>query len=610
MKLKHIAVAAAAAVVGPTVLMATPAMADEVRNPAVTTPDAEPKGDGAGDQAPAETKAPAKTAPKAAAQAQAGPELSIFSQPQAFAAGGDWTEFNVSLNNRGNNAVAGFDLGLSFAGTDVKLSGKHIELEYHTGNSWAQAPQMPGLDAPVFDLLSGVTIGENGTKTIRVRARASADAPATALTITATGTNHTSVDSKPFSRQSKITRAGEQVESKAPVLSLHGLPREGFKAGDDVGSELTLKVDNSARPGTGEYYLGVDLVSENASLRADQVVVEYYATTVDGESFWHPVEVTGDNGKLRIFDFGGEYAAGEKRDLVFRVKFAADVPAGDFKLDVSGQGNPRHGGLVSKTVSYRSSVVAATAPVEIDGPRMTLAGIPAGGIKAGADWQELELTLDNAGLPDIEDYLVSVHMGRGFGQGPWVDPSQIHLQAFGEDEHGKEGWFDIEIGGSEETMGGDVGLQSIAAGDKAVVKLRLRFDKGTPAGGFNIGASGYKEQGSGPFIWSSTGAHSTTILAADTGAGNGTGTGTGGSTGNQPKPDGGTTTPVVDGTGNGNGNGTGTGTGTGTTPTTGGALAETGSDTATSWALGGAGVALAMGAALVAGTGRRRRPTA
>ncbi|MER6447471.1 hypothetical protein [Streptomyces venezuelae] len=632
MKLKRIAVVAAAAVVGPTVLMATPAMADEVRNPAVTTPDAEPKGDAAGDQTPAGTgkpaetpaetgkpaekpaaapaKAPAKAAAKAASQAQAGPELSIFSQPQAFAAGGDWAEFNVSIDNTGNEAVQGFDLGLNFLGTDVKLSGKHIELEYQSGNGWTAVPQMPGLDAPHFDLVAGATIGKNAGKTVRVRARASADAPATAVTITATGTNHTSVDSKPFSRQSKITRAGEQVQSQAPVLSLTGLPEWGFKAGDDVGTELTLKVDNSARPGTGEYYLGVDLVSADTSLRADQVVVEYYATTVNGESFWHPVEVSGDNGKLRIFDYGGEYAAGEQRNLVFRVRLAADVPAGDVKLTVSGQGNPHHGGLVSKTVSYSSSIEAASAPVDVEGPKMTLTGIPAGGFKAGADWQELALTLDNAGLAGIEDYLVSFHMGRGFDQGPWVEPSQIHLQAFGEDEHGKEGWFDIEIGGSEESMGGDIGLQSIAAGDKAVVKLRLRFDKGTPAGGFMMGASGYKEQESGPFVWSSTGAHSTRILAADSGNGGGNGNGNGGGTGNQPKPDGGTTTPVVDGNGNGNGAGNGTGTGTGTAPTTGGALAETGSDAATSWALGSAGVALAMGAALVAGTGRRRRPTA
>ncbi|MFJ3636795.1 hypothetical protein [Streptomyces sp. NPDC090112] len=614
MKLKRIAAVAAAAVVGPTVLMTTPAMADEVRNPAVTTPDAEPKGDGAGHGAEAATEAESKAkAPAKAqtpAQAQAGPGLSLFSLPGAFAAGGDWAEFNLGVDNRDKDAVEGFDLGVSFAGTDVKLAGKHVELQYHSGSGWDTVRQMPGLDAPVFDLTPGRTVAKDKHQTIRLRARVAADAPATALTITATGTNHTSVDSKPFSVQSKITRAGEQVESKAPVLSLEGLPRYGFKAGDYVGNELTLKVDNSARPGTGEYYLGVDLVSENTSLRADQVAVEYFATTVDGDTYWEPIEVTGGNGKLRIFDYGGEYAAGEQRDLVFRVAFAPEVPAGDFKLNVSGKGNPHHGGLVSKTVSYNSFVEAATDPVEIDGPKMTLAGIPAGGFKAGADWQELELTLDNAGLPDIEDYLVSFHMGRPFDQGPWVDPSKIRLQAFGEDEHGKESWYDIEIGGSEDTMGGDIGLLSIAAGDKTSVKLRLRFEKDTPAGGFILGASGFKEQETGQFVWSSTGAHSTTILAADSGGGTGNGGGNGnggstgngggnsggngGSTGNQPKPDGGITTPVVDRATTGGG----------------GQLAATGSDPATSWALGGAGVALAMGAALVAGTGRRRRPTA
>ncbi|MCY0945473.1 hypothetical protein [Streptomyces antarcticus] len=44
---KRLAAVAAAAVVGPTMLMTTPAMADEAVQPAVTVPDTEPLGDAA-----------------------------------------------------------------------------------------------------------------------------------------------------------------------------------------------------------------------------------------------------------------------------------------------------------------------------------------------------------------------------------------------------------------------------------------------------------------------------------------------------------------------------------------------------------------------------------
>lgn len=45
------------------------------------------------------------------------------------------------------------------------------------------------------------------------------------------------------------------------------------------------------------------------------------------------------------------------------------------------------------------------------------------------------------------------------------------------------------------------------------------------------------------------------------------------------------------------------------TTATGGRLAETGTDSATTWAIGGAAVTLAKGAAFAAGTGRHRRRT-
>ncbi|MEU6894278.1 LPXTG cell wall anchor domain-containing protein [Streptomyces sp. NPDC046557] len=142
------------------------------------------------------------------------------------------------------------------------------------------------------------------------------------------------------------------------------------------------------------------------------------------------------------------------------------------------------------------------------------------------------------------------------------------------------------------------------------LQVRVKFNAGAPAGDIAIAAAGGSNADEG--VWSDTVWAEAKIVKG--GAGNG-GTGNGGhdNGGNETKPNGGnSTTPIVDhgtGTGTGSTGTTGTGGNNGSTQT-GGQLAETGTDAATTWALGAGGVALAMGAALVAGTGRRRRTTA
>ncbi|MFG2997127.1 hypothetical protein [Streptomyces sp. NPDC048340] len=614
MKLKRMAVVAAAAVVGPTVLMATPAMADEAKNTAVTTPDAEPKGDAAPEADP-----------------YSGPKLSLGGLPKdGFTAGGDWTELSLRVDNTGKAQVPGYFLGLDFSGTERPIKGTHIEVEQRVAGVWKPAIREagPGPMGATFSL-ADVSVQQDKAVDIQVRVRVAADAAAAPFRIRFTGTNHTSVDSLTASYESRITRAGEgEQTATGPKLSLDGLPHQGFRAGDDVWRNLTVKVDNSGRAGTGEYRVGVDLVTEGAErLRADQVKVEFLATTVDGRSYWHPVEVTEENGKLRILDYGSEYAAGEKRDLVFHVLFAGDTPGTPISLSLVGAGNPHHGGAVSDTATYYSQVIGSDEAAQVEGPRMAFEGIPASGFQAGADWQNLTLHLDNAGRGDVENFLLSTHMGRGVGEGPWVTTSQVQLQA-----RGAYGWYDIELGGSEEVMGGDIGRVSLKSGAKTSVELRIRFTGDTAPGAFHLSFDGYVlKEATNEFVSSRTDTATTTIVAASTGnggqtggntgggtgtggqtggnTGGGTGTGgqtggnTGGSTGNTPNPNGGSQ-PVVN-----------TGT-TATTPATGGQggqggqLAATGADPATTWALGGAAVAVAMGAALVAGTGRRRRPTA
>ncbi|MFJ6796462.1 hypothetical protein [Streptomyces sp. NPDC091268] len=607
MKLKRMAVVAAAAVVGPTVLMATPAMADEAQGPAVTTPDTAPKDDGAAPAAPktgkAATAAPkadrmAAPAPKAAEEEYVyGPGLALSGLPKdGFKAGGTWTEFTLSLDNDGKKTVTGFDMGISFSGDDAPLRAKHIELEYRFAGGWQAVSQVPNVNAPVFDLMPGATIPKNLVTDIPLRVRVADDAPATAVTIQVTGTNHTSVDSKQSSYASKITRGKEedQQAAKAPKLAIDGLPGPGFFAGE-YPRNLTLDVNNLDNQKIESYTTGVELHTDDKSLRASQIKVE-----VDSK----PVVVQGGNGTFTLFTQTLPVGAQERRSLQFSLSFAEDAPNAAITLRAYGSGAGQ-GAPVSQAASYDSRVTNQDAVVDVEGPKMTLSGVPAGGFTAGADWQELRLAVDNAGRGDTENFLVALSMGRGFDEGRFVDLGEVRLQAYDQ----AQGWYDVELGGGEEVISGFLGNWSLAAGDKAELRLRLKFAGTTAPGAFHLGAWGYQEPQAGDdeFVSSESEPVTTAILpASSTGGGGQTGGGQtgGGNTGNTPKPDGGAK-PITDTTGT-----------TPSTPSTpssasaGGRLATTGTDPATTWALGGAGVALAMGAALVAGTGRRRRPTA
>ncbi|MFD9335204.1 hypothetical protein ACFWBF_12475 [Streptomyces sp. NPDC060028] len=575
---KRMTIVAAAAVLGPTVLAATPAMADEAKNTAVTTPDSEPKGDAASEDA------------------YTGPVLSVDGLPKdGFAAGGEWTELGLHVDNTGKAQLSNYHLDLLVSGTDRPIKGAHIEVERRVAGVWQPVPREtgPGPQTAWLDL-AGVSVRQDKALDIPLRMRVAADAAAVPIRIEFLGTDHTSVDSRTARYESKITRAGGRQDAEGPKLRLDGLPQGGFRAGAATWRTLTLKVDNTGRAGTGEYRVGVDLVPQAAQdIRAGQVEVEFLATTADGQSYWHPVEVVEEDGKLQIFTYGGEYAAGEQRDLVFQVRFAGDTPRTSFSLNVVGAGDPHHGGAVSDMATYYSGIIGATEAAHVQGPRMTFEGTPDAGFQAGADWQNLTLHLDNTGRGAVDDFLLATHMGRGEGEGSWVTTSQVQLQA-----RGVNGWHDVELGGSEEVMGGDIGRLSLKAGAKTSVDLRIRFTADTVPGSFNLMFGGsVLNEAANEFVSSLTDNKTTKIIAA---AGTDTGgqTGNGGSTGNTPKPDGGAATPIG-GAGNPH-----------TAPTTGGQLAATGTDPATTWALGGAAVALSMGAALVAGTGRRRRPTA
>ncbi|MCX4693098.1 hypothetical protein [Streptomyces sp. NBC_01408] len=261
MNFKRLAVVAAAAVVGPTVLMATPAMADEAQNPAVSTPDAAPKDDAAPAEAPA-AETPAKEAPAAeqpAAEQPApvapapvapapvvpvlppvadtpapapapvvppvvetdedllededmvatGPKLGLNGIPTTFKAGGDWTQFALSIDNSNGKPQASYVLVLAVANETLELQGDDVQVQVLFGGTWHNVEIIDDGGTPVALLTDDLNIPK-GAFDLQVRIKFNAGAPAGEIAIAAAGGSNEdeNVWSDTVWTESKIVKGG------------------------------------------------------------------------------------------------------------------------------------------------------------------------------------------------------------------------------------------------------------------------------------------------------------------------------------------------------------------------------------------------------------------
>ncbi|MET9693835.1 hypothetical protein ABZY81_36305 [Streptomyces sp. NPDC006514] len=505
MKIKRIAAIAAAAVVGP-VLLTTPAMADEQRQPAVTTPDAEPKGDTAPAAGETAAEKPATTAATATTGTSAEPP----------AAGSAVTPPAVPQPPAAQTPVP------PAAGTPAPPAA----------GTPAKDAAGPTTEDPDQELPTGMLMG--------------------------------------------------------PEVSVQGIPKAGFKA-DGNWTPLTVQVDNSGHVAVANYTPEISVTHRDGKIKASQVKVEQRVTAADGSVSWQPAKLVQGpqfgNGFVYKLATTTSVAVDAVYAIDVRISFAADTPVVAF--DLTADGTSRIGGKTSASPTswYSTGIAGATPdndqPVVTEGPKLTIGGLP-GGLAVGGAWQDLTVHVDNSGKPALDDF----HLYFTLARPDWVPTEGEKLEV---EVYGKNGWERAELGYSDgyyivnHLAGG-----SIPAGKTFDVKLRIRFAADTPLGYAQFQASGTLLE-IGSHLRSSSRPVLVKILAADP------------NTGNRPGPNSGTTTPISD---------TGSTGQTGTTTGAGGELAATGADAATSWALGGAGVALAMGAALVAGTGRRRRTTA
>ncbi|MFD0359721.1 hypothetical protein ACFVHW_39245 [Streptomyces sp. NPDC127110] len=270
MKLKRMAVVAAAAVVGPTVLMATPAMADEAQTPAVTTPDAAPKEDAApaaetpakdakpavetpAKPAPAPAPAkpaaetPAKPAPAPAPQVEdededlvaTGPVLGINGVPSAFKAGGDWTNLTYTVDNSKGKAQESYVLVLAVADEAEKLAAKDVQVQILHNGAWHNV-DLEGQDGAVIALLTDDIQIPTGKTSLQLRVKFAAGAPTGNIAVIGAGGSN--VDEDVFSDTAV-------VESKIVKSSTGGGNTGGNTGGHNNGGNTGG--NNNTKPNGG-----------------------------------------------------------------------------------------------------------------------------------------------------------------------------------------------------------------------------------------------------------------------------------------------------------------------------------------------------------------------
>ncbi|MFF4450725.1 hypothetical protein [Streptomyces sp. NPDC001502] len=706
MQFKRMAVVAAAAVAGQTLLMAAPAVAEE--HPAVTVPDAVPadtaepaeaapqeqaggkeqeKAEDTGPEQPAAQAVAAPEAPEAPAvpaapeaqpqpqpqtqgqpqpQTQAlpeavedeqdtgsdrilmGPEVTVQGIPAAgFKADGSWTPLTVTVDNSGHVAVADYTPMLGVSQAAGQFGPAHIKVEYRAaGGPWtAAAPVQTAAPTLGYALGSAAAVPVGEVRTIDVRIGFAADTPVVPFDLTADGTGRVGTATGNSPTSSYATRiAGapggdeDPLFTEGPALTVSGVP-ESVRAGGDW-TDLSVRVDNAGKGELAAFDLGLVLARPDfVSMQVSQIAVEVLRPAADGQpAAWQSVEITSDEDGY-FFAGGlvrGPIGAGAAFDVPVRVRFSADAPTGSVSFfgwgtsQVDAETPPPWAGSRSKRQLTTLLAPATTPGGETPGGGTPGGETPGGGTPGGET--------PGGGTP-----------GGGTPGGETPGGGTPGGGTPGSETPGG-GTPGGGTPGAETPGGGTPGAETPGGGTPGGGTP----GGGTPGGGTPGGGTPGGETPGGGTPGGGTPGEETPGGGTPGGGTPGGGTPGGGTPGGETPgggtPGGGTPGGGTPGGGTPGGGtpGSGTpgggtpggetpgggapggapggnlpqpngGTGTGTVPTSGSAtgtvptsvsataLAATGADPATSWALGGAGTALALGAALVVGTGRHRR---
>lgn len=379
-----------------------------------------------------------------------------------------------------------------------------------------------------------------------------------------------------------------------PDVSVAGIPKNGFKPGGDW-TQLKVTVDNSGGPWVNGLQPHLSIGKAGGKLKSGHYEIESRHVRTDGSSYWWPataLNTDGDDSSMSGYFIGtvGPLDRGASYDIDVRIRFTADAPHVAFDMASDAVSISADGWNWGPSSWYSTKIEGAEDGDEdpfVEGPALTVNGVPE---TVKAAWRLDQPVRPRRQLRQEGPGRIRRRPGPGpAGLGPDEGlPDQGRGPEQGQERQGRLR-HEAEIRSEEEGvfLGVDLASGPVAAYQSFDIQVRIRLTADAPLGDLRISSWGSSQVGPEtpkPWAQSHSKARLTKIVAADPAPGD---------NGNQPKPNGGSK-PSVDNAKGGSG----------------GELAATGADAATTWALGGAGVALAMGAALVAGTGRRRRTTA
>ncbi|MFD8978910.1 hypothetical protein [Streptomyces sp. NPDC059564] len=190
--------------------------------------------------------------------------------PKNFKPGGSPVQLTVTVDNRGGGALASYVPAVGISQYDGIVKPQHIKAERRLPNgTWQPVTLRLDRGETVYEVELGErAIAPDEVYTVEVRLAFTANSPAAPIEVYVGGEGRSQDGSRVTSRftwfDSVVGEGGgtgggaETPVFTGPKLGLQGLPRDGFRTGQDW-REFSMRVDNTGHEAIDDYQLDLTL---------------------------------------------------------------------------------------------------------------------------------------------------------------------------------------------------------------------------------------------------------------------------------------------------------------------------------------------------------------